>query len=131
MKKIFIIEDDTDISAILSIALGSRYLLVMMNDTKNLMERMNEFLPDLIITDNFVGQKVAAEIIKEIRKEPHFSSIPVMLFSGHPDVEILSREIAASAFLSKPFSLQQLNACIETVLTISPAEKEFQGNKLA
>ena len=115
MKKIFIVEDDEDITGILTIALGARYNLSIINDTNNLMERISDFLPDLIITDNFVGQKVAAEIIKEIRSEHRFSNIPVILFSGHPDIEKLSKEIEASAYLSKPFTLKELNSCIEKV----------------
>ena len=115
MKKIFIVEDDEDISYSLTIALGKKYNLSIINDTNNLMERMGDFLPDLIITDNFVGQKVAADIIKEIRSEHRFSNIPVILFSGHPDIEKLSKEIEANAYLSKPFTLQELNSCIEKV----------------
>lgn len=117
MKKIFIIEDDEDISDILERALGKKYNLSIINDTDNLMEKMGDFLPDLIITDNFVGQKVAAEIIKEIRGEHRFSGIPVILFSGHPGIEKLSQEIKASAYLSKPFTLQELIFCIEKVPT--------------
>ena len=115
MKKIFVIEDDEDITDILTLALGNKYNLSIINDTNNLMERMTDFLPDLIITDNFVGQKVAAEIIKEIRSQHFFSNIPVILFSGHPDIEKLSKEINANAHLSKLFTIQELNSCIDKV----------------
>ncbi len=128
MKKIFIVEDDEDITDILTIALGARYNLSIINDTNNLMERMNDFLPDLIITDNFVGQKVAAEIIEEIRSDHRFSSIPVILFSGHPDIKKIAKEIEANSYLSKPFTLEELYSCIEKVLTILPGEKEVRGN---
>ncbi|MDZ4793800.1 MAG: response regulator [Bacteroidota bacterium] len=127
MKKIFIVEDDEDITDILTIALGARYNLSIINDTNNLMERMSDFIPDLIITDNFVGQKVAAEIIKAIRSEHRFSNIPVILFSGHPDIEKLSKEIEANAYLSKPFTLKELNSCIEKVSAELTAVKEVQG----
>ena len=128
MKKILIIEDDEDILNIISIALGSKYMLLLIKDTNNLLEKMQNFLPDLIITDNFTGQKVAAEIINEIKSENRFSNIPVILFSGHPDIEKLSLEIAAFACISKPFSLKDLNVCIETVLASLSVAKEVQGN---
>jgi len=115
MKKIFIVEDDEDISNILTIVLGKKYNLSIINDTKNLIERMGDFLPDIVITDNFVGQKVAAEIIKEIRGVQRFNNIPIILFSGHPDIEQLSKEIEANSYLSKPFTLQELISCIEKV----------------
>ena len=123
MKKILLIEDDEDTANILTMALASRYSLSMISDPDNLMEKMHDFLPDLIITDNFVGQKVAAEIIKEIRMENRFSNIPVILFSGHPDIYKLSVEISAAAYLSKPFALQDLYSCIEKVLASITGEK--------
>ena len=116
MKKILIIEDDADTADILILALAKSYRLSLINNTTHLMEKMNEFLPDLIITDNFVGQKVAAEIIKEIRSEDRFNYIPVILFSAHPDIHKLSIEIAAAAYITKPFTLQYLNSSIEKVL---------------
>ncbi len=115
MKKIFIVEDNEDTSDILTMALGNKYNLLIINNTNGMMERMSDFLPDFIIMDNFVGHKVAAEIIKEIRSEPLFSSIPVILFSGHPYIEKIAKEIEANAYLSKPFTLQELNFCIEKV----------------
>lgn len=128
MVNILIIEDDEDILTIISIALGSKYKLLMLNDTNNLLDKIGNFLPDLILTDNFVGNKVAVEIMIELRIEPRFSNIPVILFTGNPDIEKLSLEIAAFAFLSKPFSLKELNACIEKVVAILPGKKEIQGN---
>jgi DNA-binding NtrC family response regulator len=127
MKKIFIIEDDEDITDILTLALGNKYNLSIINDTNNLMERMTDFLPDLIITDNFVGQKVAAEIIKEIRSQHFFSNIPVILFSAHPDIEKLSKEINANVYLSKPFTIQELNCCIDKVSAKLTGEKEVKA----
>lgn len=115
MQKIFIIEDDEFNSNILTIALGAKYILSVVSDTSNLRSRISDFLPDLIITDNFVGQKVAAEIIAEIKSDARLSNIPVILFSGHPNIEKLAKEIEATAYLSKPFSLKDLNSCIENV----------------
>ena len=116
MTKIFIIEDDEDISDILTLTLGNKYNLLIINDTNNLIKRISDFSPDFIITDNFVGQKVAVEIIKEIRDEHLFTNIPVILFSAHPDIKKLAEEIAANAYLSKPFTMEELNSCIDKVV---------------
>jgi DNA-binding NtrC family response regulator len=127
MSKIFIIEDDEDTSDILTLALGNKHNLLIINDTNSMMERISEFLPDFIIMDNFVGQKVAAEIIKEIRSEHFLSKIPVILFSAHPDIEKISKEIAANAYISKPFTLQDLNSCIDKVSAKLTGEKEVKA----
>ena len=126
MTKIFIIEDDEDISDILTLTLGNKYNLLIINDTNNLIKRISDFSPDFIITDNFVGQKVAVEIIKEIRDEHLFSNIPVILFSAHPDIKKLAEEIAANAYLSKPFTMEELNSCIDKVVAKLTCVKEVQ-----
>ena len=126
MTKIFIIEDDEDISDILTLTLGNKYNLLIINDTNNLIKRISDFSPDFIITDNFVGQKVAVEIIKEIRDEHLFSNIPVILFSAHPDIKKLSEEIAANAYLSKPFTMEELNSCIDKVVAKLTCVKAVQ-----
>jgi len=131
MKKVLIIEDDVDITDILTVALGARYNVFIINDTNNLIEQMDTFFPDLIITDNFVGQKVADEIVKEIRFEHRFSKIPVVLFSGHPDIEKLASQIKANSYISKPFTLKDLNACIEEIFANLESEKELFGNMKA
>jgi DNA-binding NtrC family response regulator len=127
MSKIFIIEDDEDTSDIITLSLGNKHNLLIINDTNSMMERISEFLPDFIIMDNFVGQKVAAEIIKEIRSEHFLSKIPVILFSAHPDIEKISKEIAANAYISKPFTLQDLNSCIDKVSAKLTGEKEVKA----
>lgn len=123
MKKIFIIEDDEFNANILSLALSAKYSLSIVSDTIQMIEKINQFLPNLIITDNFVGQKVAAEIIAEIRAEQHLTKIPVVLLSGHPNIEKLAKDVAANAYLSKPFSLKDLNGSIENTLAMLESNK--------
>ena len=69
---------------------------------------------------------MAVEIIKEIRDEHRFSNIPVILFSAHPDIKKLSEEIAANAYLSKPFTMEELNSCIDKVVAKLTCVKAVQ-----
>jgi DNA-binding NtrC family response regulator len=116
VNKILVIEDDLDMTFILNMALANKYIVKIINDTQHILEILDQLVPDVILTDNFIGQKKACEIIKEIRDLERYKMIPVILFTGHPDIKKLSREINASAYLSKPFNLVDLYSCIDEVL---------------
>lgn len=116
MKKILIIEDDPYIADTVEMALADLYELKILNKAEHIAEELSVFLPDLFLIDNYVGQMQASEIVAIIRGNNQYTSIPVILFSGHPDIKNLAKAIAANAYLAKPFGLEELYACIDGVL---------------
>ncbi len=116
MKKLLIIEDDSDFADIIAMALTNRYLINVKNDTENLLEVLNDFKPDVLLIDNYVGQRKATEIIAEIRHLDVYANLPLILYSAHPNVEHLAKELKANGWLLKPFKLTDLYATIGKVL---------------
>jgi DNA-binding response OmpR family regulator len=110
-----VIEDDPDIANIMDIALSDKYHVEIKTDGNQVIDRVVDFSPDLIMLDNYVGQKQAHEIIEEIKKEIEYKSIPFVLFSGHDDIRRIARDINATAFLPKPFALNELYSCIDGI----------------
>jgi CheY-like chemotaxis protein len=121
MKKILCIEDDLDFASIIELALGDLYDVKIVTDTKDVMETLNAFIPDLILIDNYIGMVQAAEVIKEIKTSFLFRNIPFILCSGHVDIKKIALEISASAYLEKPFDLVELYAIVDQVLLTIPA----------
>jgi DNA-binding NtrC family response regulator len=117
MKKVLIIEDDPDIADILEMALSDRYSLLILNETSTLVRNLKDFSPDLILIDNYIGQIQAPEVIKQIKSFAAYQHIPFILFSGHYDIENVAKKIGASAYLAKPFELDDLYTCVDSVLT--------------
>jgi DNA-binding NtrC family response regulator len=116
MKKILVIDDDEDITFIVEMALAEKYIIKVRNDTKNLIGVIEDFLPNIILLDNYVGNKLAQEIVAEIRKHEAIKDIPLILFSAHDDIAKLAENVNASAFLPKPFELESLYSTIENIL---------------
>src|SRR6187549_2849837 len=85
MKKILIIEDDTDITEILFLILGSVYEILIVNNCDGLLKKVIDFSPDLIICDNTIGQYKADEIISGIRSISIYKETPTLLLSAHPE----------------------------------------------
>ena len=116
MKRLLIIEDDRDFADIIEMALLNRFLVKVKNDTENLLEVLDDFKPDVLLIDNYVGQKKAIEIISEIRDKDTYANLPLILYSAHPNVEHIANELRANGWLLKPFKLTDLYATIEKVL---------------
>ncbi|AMR33569.1 hypothetical protein A0256_20140 [Mucilaginibacter sp. PAMC 26640] len=116
MKKIFVIEDDKDIADFLEIALCERYTVLAKRNGTNLLPVLTQFMPDLILIDNQIGQRNASEILDEIRSADYSLKIPLILFSGHPDIAAIAIKLKADAYLAKPFNLVDLYSCIAAVL---------------
>ncbi len=117
MKKILVIEDDQDIAEIVEMALEDRYLVKVEMENSHVLEAFDNFMPDVIMVDNQLGQRRAKDIVSEIKNITAYKTIPFVLFSGHQDIERLAQEIDASAYLSKPFALADLYSCLDDVLS--------------
>ena len=117
MKKILIVEDDHDIGDIAEMVLSARYYTLVKRDTLHLTEVLKQFMPDVILIDNFIGQKDAKEIIEEIKSDGLILDIPLILFSAHQDIETIATQIGAVDFIAKPFELEELQQCVSRVLT--------------
>ncbi|MHA4810782.1 response regulator [Flavitalea flava] len=117
MKKIVIIEDDPDITEIIKLALAGKHLVEASNDMQGLLPLLEEFRPDLIMIDYYIGHKKADEVMQEIQALATRKDIPFILFTGHQDIKYLAGKMGASAWLAKPFALAELYACIEKVLS--------------
>lgn len=77
------------------------------------MDKVNEYLPDIILLDLKMPQRDGLEVLKEIKR---FSpNIKVIICSGYIDVKVQvnATEIGVEGFLSKPFSTKELLNCIE------------------
>jgi DNA-binding response OmpR family regulator len=117
VKKILVIEDDQDIADIVEMALAEKYLVKTQTDNNLILDSFVEFRPDLVLVDNQIGQRYAYEIVSEIKSINDYNNIPFVLFSGHEDIRRIATEIAANAYLPKPFALVDLYKCIDVVLS--------------
>ena len=117
MKKLLIVEDDVDMTDILRIALAAKYDLKIVHDSKSIPSALENFLPDVLLLDNFIGQSKATEVLKEIKLLNELKIIPFILFSAHPDIEKIAITMNANGFLPKPFKLTELYACLDKVIS--------------
>ena len=114
-----LIEDDDDIADVVEIILSSNYKVYTHKNGFGIVKALQQQLPDVILIDNSVGQKTAADIIGEIKSSGILPIPPYVLFSAHPNIEAITKQIGAVGYLAKPFEIEQLYTCIEKALNLS------------
>jgi DNA-binding response OmpR family regulator len=115
-KRILIIEDDQEISKLLSVMLttaGTDTVLAYSGTEGLLQLKTTSF--DLIVLDLMLPGKSGEELIEEIREE---SSIPIIVISAKVDIEkkVNVLKMGADDYITKPFNQQEVVARVEVQL---------------
>lgn len=83
MKKILIIEDDQIVANVYRNKLAVEgYKAEVASDGETGLKVMRDFKPDLIILDLMLPTMTGVEVIKQLRSEPEFAKVPVIVFSN-------------------------------------------------
>lgn len=116
MNKIFIVEDEKTIREELSIFLSRYgYKIEAPDNFENIIDKIKDSDPDLILLDINLPIFDGYYICREIRK---FSEVPIIVVtSRNSDVdELMSMNLGADDFVTKPYNTQVLLARIASVL---------------
>lgn len=82
MPYILIVDDDPDIlEGILTILEGQSFRLATARDGKKCLQMIDEEIPDLLILDLLMPRMDGWGVIRELRSEPRFNSIPIMVLT--------------------------------------------------
>jgi len=116
VKKIFILDDDEDIIQVLSHILSPLYQLRMQTAAEGVYEAIVEFKPDVIIVDNFIGEKNAQDILSQLRSSQQPIIAPVVLFSAAHNINEIAESVGADKYLAKPASIAEIRALIKSII---------------
>ena len=115
-QKILIVDDDEDISELISL-----YLIKECFDTKRAedgdvaLSLFKEYQPDLILLDIMLPGKDGYDVCREIRKT---SKVPIIMLSAKGEIfdKVLGLELGADDYMIKPFDSKELVARVKAVL---------------
>lgn len=115
--RILVVEDDPKINSFLKVSLEAEcYTVDAIHDGFEgyQLAQINEY--DFIILDNALPRMNGFEICMNLRNEN--KNVPILILSVQSDTDIKVRALDAGAddYLTKPFSLQELNARIRALL---------------
>ena len=98
MKKILIIEDEQIVANVYRNKLVVEgYLAEITPDGEGGLKTMRTFQPDAIVLDLMLPQLSGVEVIKQIRSEPEFSKLPIIVLSNTYSTNLIQEAWKAGA----------------------------------
>ena len=116
MKKILLIEDDSDLFSLLKYNVTKEgFSLSGLQTGKGALELCRQVKPDLILLDIMLPDSDGLEICKAIRKDPDLAATPVIFLTARASEtdRIVGLEIGANDYVVKPFFVRELIARIK------------------
>jgi two-component system, OmpR family, KDP operon response regulator KdpE len=124
--KILVVDDEPQITRVLRTSLSSNgYEVSVANDGESALRLVEEWKPDLIITDLSMPGMTGIELTENVRDR---SQVPIIVLSvrGEDKSKIEALDKGADDYVTKPFSINELLARIRANLRRANLEKEPQ-----
>ena len=116
IRRVLIVEDDFDIRDVLGVQLRRQgYDVLEAEDGEEalaILHREGGALPDVILLDLMMPRVDGWAFCERRQSDPRLASIPIILMSAFGDRAQLP---PASAFLTKPFEVDDLTALLDRV----------------
>jgi DNA-binding response OmpR family regulator len=133
MKKIVLIEDDTDLFALLKYNLEKEgFALTGMQTGRGAVEFCRRERPDLILLDIMLPDSDGLDICKGLRGHPELGHIPIIFLTARASEtdRIVGLELGANDYIVKPFFVRELVARVKIQLRerVSPASHLKAGS---
>ncbi|MBN1798324.1 MAG: response regulator [Spirochaetales bacterium] len=124
---ILIVEDNIDMSTYLQSNLMKEYNIYCAANGKMALQRLESIpKPDLIISDIMMDEMGGLDFFKELGKIESFKSIPFIFLTARNEIKEKIEYLKEGAidFISKPFSMDELNAKIISILRMQKMQKD-------
>jgi two-component system KDP operon response regulator KdpE len=115
-SKILIVDDEPQITRVLRTALSTQgYTLRVASNGVQGLETAHEWKPDLVITDLAMPDMDGVELCRELRA---VSRVPIIVLSvrNQDRMKIEALDAGADDYVTKPFSIQELQARVRVQL---------------
>lgn len=113
---ILVADDDPSILDVVKIVLEEEGYIVETTLDGNVIPKIHNKMPDLLLLDIWMSGQDGRDICKQIKSDSMISSLPVILFSANKNIENIALQYKAQDYLSKPFEIQELIRKVENVL---------------
>jgi two-component system, OmpR family, KDP operon response regulator KdpE len=126
-ERILIVDDEAQITRVLRTALSAQaYDVRIANDPEEALRLFQDWAPDLIVTDLVMPGMSGIELCKAIRRK---SSTPIIVLSVRDQErsKIEALDAGADDYVTKPFSIQELQARVRAHLRRAPERNSDQA----
>jgi two-component system phosphate regulon response regulator PhoB len=116
---ILVVEDEPAIQELIALNLeqaGQRAVLA--DSAEQALERIQEELPDLVLLDWMLPGQSGIEFARRLRGDARTKKLPIIMLTarGEEEDKLRGLETGADDYITKPFSVKELQARIKAVL---------------
>jgi PleD family two-component response regulator len=129
--RILAADDEPMVHSLLRRALGfPPYRLVSAQNGDEALRAAREERPDLILLDLGMPGKDGRQVLRELRRERHTRTVPVLILSGESGLadKVEGFELGADDYITKPFEVDELRARVKGALHRS--QRDLSANPL-
>ncbi len=127
---ILVVDDEPQITRVLRTTLVAKgYEIRVANDGEMALEIMKDWVPNLIITDLMMANMDGVQLCKRVRA---MSQVPIIVLSvrGQERSKVEALDAGADDYVTKPFSMGELQARVRAALRRSPKSESREFLKL-
>jgi len=115
-KKVMVVDDDRTMNSLLKTLLElDGYLVIMVSRGELVLAQALAEKPDAVLMDVRMADADGLDLLRQIRRHPELSSLPVIMCSGM-ELEQESQIAGANAFILKPYPPEQLTSTLKKVI---------------
>ncbi|MBQ6805941.1 MAG: response regulator transcription factor [Lachnospiraceae bacterium] len=119
MSKIYIVEDDRNISEIESFSLkNSGYEVSIYENAHDFYQALDDSVPNLVLLDIMLPDEGGLAIVEKLRKNPVTKKIPIILVTAKTTEmdKVKGLDAGADDYLTKPFGVMELISRVKALL---------------
>lgn len=129
---VLVIDDSRDMIDFVRVSLKEKYNFVIAENGEEGLQKANNFLPEVIISDIMMPVMDGLTLCKKIKESPKTSHISIILLTakGLTSQKIEGIRMGADAYITKPFEIELLEANIDHLLARKKELADYFRNEL-
>jgi two-component system chemotaxis response regulator CheY len=118
LKQVLIVDDDPDMRDLVSEILGQLDCrLETAADGLEALDHMHRHPPDVVLLDLMMPVMDGWQFVAACREDPAYAHLRVGVMSAASGAGKVARDLGASAYLAKPFQIDDLVGVVSRLLT--------------
>ena len=124
---VLVADDNADLRAYLNRILSKAYRVMLASDGEMALEQARTSRPELILTDVMMPQMSGYDLLREVRKDAHLQTTPVIFLTARAGTEarIESFEAGADDYIAKPFDEHEVLARVGNLIRGRAQERQL------
>jgi CheY-like chemotaxis protein len=119
-QPILVVDDDPAIlDLIAQVLLEEGYEVLAVSNGQTAVDLARKVHPHLILLDLMMPQMNGWQVTAALKSDPQTRAIPILLLSARREMARTANELGVTAYLEKPFDLDDLLSRVQRILALS------------